>query len=108
MSDPNKPKKDFITADSIAKIMAQRKEAEHQHAIREEEVKEFAGAVNRIFSSPDGQLLLKKMIRYSGLLAFDKTIDGAKMLKHEGRKEMIKELLLPYLNREYLAQAIIE
>lgn len=107
MSD--KPKqKEFVTKDMIDKIMKQRAEQAHRQAVTDEEVKDFCGTVNRIFSSPDGQILLKKMIRFSGLFAFDKTIDGAKMLKHEGRKEMITELLLPYLNREYLAKAIIE
>ncbi len=104
----SKENKSLLSLDTISKIMDKREEDQRKKSITEEEVKDWSAALNRIFSGNDGQLLLKKMIRYSGLLSFDNKIDGAKLIEDQGKKKVVTELIFPYLKKEHIAKAIIE
>ena len=104
MQKPDAPK---LSPTMINKLLEQKQERERVHAILQEEVKEYSAVLNRIFSTRDGQYLLKKMIRYTCLLAFDNKFD-ASMIEAKGKEKVLTELILPYLAKQHLAKAIVE
>lgn len=105
MSD--KAKSPLLNPDVISAVMAKREKDAQVAAILAEEVEEYRKVLNRLFATRDGQYLLKKMIRYSGLFSFDNKFD-ASMIEQKGKQKMITEMIKPYLTKELFAQAISE
>lgn len=107
MSTKLNPADKLLNPEFIADVISRKEKQNRIVAILEEEVEDYMKAMNRIFSSPDGQLLLKKMIRYSGLLSFDNKLD-ASMIEQKGKQKVVTELIIPYIRKELFAQALTE
>lgn len=89
-----------ITPESVLdKMYRDQMERSKHEALLQEEVAEYKAAVNRLFSSPDGLFFLNKLLRYSGLTSFDKTLNPAKLVEDRGRQSIWFELLRPYLDK---------
>jgi hypothetical protein len=89
-----------ITPQSIMdRIAKDRIENENKKAILEEEIEDYKKVVNRLFSTPDGIYWLNKVLRYSGLTSFDKTLNPAKLVEDRGRQSIWFELIRPYLDK---------
>jgi hypothetical protein len=97
-----------ITAGSIAKIMEERAEKERIALVSDEERKEYAAALNRIFSSRDGQFLLKKMVIFTGMFTPNRKMDALFSVRKDVRSEVLTELILPYIDKKHFATALME
>lgn len=88
----------------LQKMQERRAEAERQDAIADENKQEWREAANRIFSSRDGKLFIKYLLRASGLFRVDSTRDMTKMLEDRGTKNVYLSLIRPYLTPELLME----
>jgi len=86
-------------ASSVDAHLSNRETELKRKALLEEEIAEYKTALNEMFSTPNGKLVASKIIKYSGIHAFDnERIDGAKLIEKEARRKLWLELFRPYLN----------
>lgn len=88
-----------MALDSIDKLNARREQTEKQKALLKEEMDEYKLVLSRIFSSPDGQYLLKKMIRYSGVFSFDNNPPDGRLAEEKGKRKFFLELFWQFLDK---------
>lgn len=89
-----------FSADTIDKMLDKKKMEEQRKALLEEEIAEWKACIERIFSSPDGKFLAKKIIKYSGVFSFDsERLDGSKIAEAAIKRKFWLELFRPYLNK---------
>ena len=89
-----------ITPQSIMdKIAEGHLNANNRDALLKEEIDEYKACINRLFSTPDGQFFLNKLLRFAGLTSFDKVLNPAKLVEDRGRQSVWFDLLRPYLDK---------
>lgn len=98
-SDETKPLNNITKPSILDEIARRQDEANHRKALLEEEVAEYTACINRLFSSPDGQFFLNKLLRFAGLTSFDKVLNPAKLVEDRGRQSVWFDLLRPYLDK---------
>lgn len=84
---------------SIDKINEQRQQAEKQAALLKEEVEEYKAVLNRIFSSPDGQYVLKKWMKGAGIFSFDNLPPDGRLAVEKGMRKFFLEFIWQYLDK---------
>ena len=99
MSNSDLPYNPFDTSSSIDKIAEAREKKKQQEALLAEEVADYKEALNRLFSTPDGQYFLKKLIKYCGVNSFDNSLNPIKDVKDAERRKVYYELIHPYLDK---------
>ena len=104
MSGSDIPYNPFDTSNAIAKIAEAREKKQMQEALLAEEVAEYKLVLNRLFSTPDGQYFLKKIIKYCGVYSFDNSINPTKDVKDAERRKIYLELIRPYLDKTILME----
>ena len=88
--------------DSIDKMLAKKAAQEKQLLLLKEEEEEYRNAINRLFSTPDGEFFLNKMKRACGLNLFDKELNPAKLVEDRGSRKVWFELIHPYIDKNIL------
>lgn len=91
---------------TLDKILERKAEQERKEAIIAEEVADYKAVLERICSSPDGQFIMKKLIRYCGVFSFDHKIDGGKLVEDAGKRKVFLELFYPYLSKPTLTKIL--
>lgn len=66
----------------------------------EENIKKHQEVLNRIFSSEDGRFFYKVLVKYCGVFSVDNNIDDATLRENIGKKKVLLELILPYLDKD--------
>jgi hypothetical protein len=97
--DNNKPLNNITPKSIMDRITEDRLNADHRKAVLEEEIEAHKAALNRLFSSPDGQYFLNKLLRYANLTSFDKVLNPAKLVEDRGRQSIWFELIRPYIDK---------
>lgn len=82
----------MLTPDRIADMKAQQ-EAKQELVIEREQ--DFKDALNRIFSSSDGQFVAKYLIKYCKVFG---TSTQHNMMEDQGKRKVYLELIRPYLD----------
>lgn len=101
MQDGSNP----ITAESVLdKMMREQMNRDQVKDILKEREADYKASLNRLASSPDGQLFFNTMIRYCGINTFDKVLNPAKLVEDAGKRKVFLELVRPYLEKEILNQ----
>ncbi len=90
--------------DTIGKLLESKQNQEHQQALLAEEIEQYRLSLNRIFSSPDGKLFLKKIVKYCGINTFDTQLNPAKLIEDAGKRKVYLELIRPYLDKTILME----
>lgn len=84
---------------SIDKLLEQRKQAEEKRELLKEEVADYTAVLNRVFSSPDGQYLLKKWQRGAGIYSFDNLPPDGRLAVEKGVRKFFLEFIWQYLDK---------
>jgi hypothetical protein len=79
--------------------MSKREEHEKNKALLEAEVKEYREVLARLFASRDGKYLLKKLIRYSGIFAFDNNVPDGRLAEQKGIRKFFLEVFWQHLDK---------
>lgn len=99
MSEDQQPKYNPLgSTDSIDVMLQRRQEKEKQELLLKEEIEEYRVVLNRLFSSPDGQYFLKKLIKYCGIYLFDNAPPDGRLAEEKGKRKVYLELIRPYLH----------
>lgn len=62
------------------------------------QIEEWKAALNRVASTPDGQLFITAMIQFSGYHNDDAVINATKMVEDKGKQAFYKRWVRPYLD----------
>ena len=81
----------------IDKLEADAREKKKQIEDIIEDKEEWEGAVNRIFSSPDGKLLGKYLIMGAKIFSVDTPKDNVSMIEDIGKRKIYLKLIRQYL-----------
>lgn len=95
MSPPNKPPRSKID-DMLDKAMERTKQAE----IVIENQKEYALAVNRVFSTNEGKLVAEYMFKFIGLFDDPPLLNPAGLIEEKGKKSYYLKMIRPYLEKK--------
>ncbi len=98
---PNDPPIGYnpMSLSSIDKINEARKQDEHRRELLKEEIADYTLVINRLFSSPDGQYLLKKWARYAGIFSFDNLPPDGRLAEEKGKRKFFLEIIWQYLDK---------
>lgn len=103
--DPAEPTRDtghpLLNESTITKLLqnaAARNHEDKQEALIEK-ISDWKAALNRIASSPDGQLLLANMFKFAGFFTpASNAGNGVALVEMEGRRKFYSLYVRPYLD----------
>lgn len=92
-----------LSAQSITqKLLEDRETKQQQKEQVIENIEEWQKAANRLFTSDDGKLFAKYLIRFCQVFEVDNSANPAKLLEDNGKKKVYLNLIRPYLTIETL------
>lgn len=84
--------------DTPSRLLQESKNLERQGEIAVENEKEYKEAINRLFSTPDGEFLAKYLIKYSGIFVAEPSTNPLQMAENNGKKLVYLRLVRGYLD----------
>ena len=84
--------------------MAYREAMLKQEAIAKESEEDYKNALNGMAATPNGQFVLKQLIRYCGVFAHDDVLNPAKLVEDRGKRSVYLKLIRPYLDKQTLIE----
>ncbi len=103
-SSPHSPEMDISATSVIEKLVKERQQAELEKAKVIENEEEWQKAARTMFSTNEGKLFIKYLLRHVKLFTIDNSRDMTKMLEDRGGKNVYLGLIRPYLQQELLAE----
>lgn len=95
--DTGHPLLNETTITNLLQRAADRNHAEKQEALIEK-IEDWKAALNRIASTPDGQLLLGNMFKFAGFFSPESNAgNGVRLVEMEGRRKFYSLYVRPYL-----------
>ena len=88
------------------RILEQRRVREEARSQVVEHEQEWAKAANRLFSTEDGQLFIKYLLRFSNIFTVDNSLAPATLIENNGKRAIYLKLIRPYLNDD--VRALVE
>jgi hypothetical protein len=85
---------------SIDQLLENAANRHKQQEIQIENQKEYQLAVNRVFSTNEGKLLAKYLLKHSGVFNDDEQLNPAKLIEDKGRRSYYLKLIRPYLDQK--------
>jgi len=101
---PHSPDMTINPMSVIEKLVKERQEKELEDAKVVENMEEWKKAANSLFSSDEGKLFIKYLLRQVKLFTIDSSRDMTKMLEDRGGKNVYLGLIRPYLTPELLVE----
>lgn len=95
---------DFLDASKIADIIKKREESANQKEILVENEKEYRLAVNRVYSTNEGKLLAKIMLRHNGMFKDENQLNPAGLIEEKGKRSYYLRYVRPYLENKLRMQ----
>ncbi len=95
--------KSMGTVEALVKAKLERKEQDEAVIEKAEEWKE---CVNRILSTPDGQLLARYLIKYCGLFKADNANNQIQLIENNSKRKLWLDLFQPYINKSILLEIL--
>lgn len=83
----------------VDNLLAKHAEAHKQAEIVIENEKDYRAAVNRIFSRNDGKLLIKYLLKFSGIYNDSPQINPAQLIEDKGKRAYYLKMIRPYLDK---------
>lgn len=94
MDDRNK--RGDIT-NTVSKLMADREKRSQQEELAIENMGEYKKALNGVASTPNGQLMLKTLIKACGVFTVSKESDAISLIRHNERRNVYLQYVRPFL-----------
>ena len=82
---------------TIDKLLSSREDRERQEAIIIENALEFQKALNGVASTPNGELVLKTLIKASGVFSSKGKLDGVALIRASDKSDFYLDFIRPYL-----------
>lgn len=83
---------------TVDKLLSQRAEKTRQQEVVIENMEEWQEVLNRIFTSDDGKLFAKYLLRHCGIFNKEDSTNHIKMIENIGKRNVYLELIRPYLD----------
>lgn len=83
--------------DALAKKAAEREKSQE---VVIENIEEYKQALNMVFSTNEGKLVMKYLLRHSGIFNDDAQLDAAKLVEGKGRKSVYLKMIRPFLDKQ--------
>lgn len=84
-------------SNTVSKILQQREKKEESYVIAKERQDEYKKALNGVASTPNGEILLKTLIKASGIHTPDKGSDVSTLIRMGERRNFYLTFIRPYL-----------
>lgn len=102
---PNKENPiDRYSRSTIDKIEDQHKKDAENRAKMLEKQEEYRKALNRMASTPDGQYVLKQLIEFCGVFAFDNSAPDGRLAVEKGRRQVYLQAVRPFLDKSIIQE----
>lgn len=90
----------MISESMISEFLQRRKDEEEKKQKIIENEQEYRDVVNRIFTSEDGQIFYKYMLKFCRVHTYDQTGNALNIVKDDARRAVFLEAIRAYLNKE--------
>lgn len=97
MSQSDSKKKATTTAE---KLLEQQAERENSEAIAKERREEYKKALNGVAATPNGELVLKTLIKAFGVFAVKPNRDGMALVADKALRDFYLTFIRPYLDED--------
>ncbi len=87
-------------SDTVSALLKAKEMADDNKRKAEAFTEEYRSAINNVVSSPDGQLVFKQLMIFCEALRVEKSLDAAKILTHNAKRDVYMTAIREYLNRE--------
>lgn len=90
----------MISESQVNELLERRasKQAEKEKII--ENAEEYRVAVNKIFTTPEGEIFYKYLVKFCRVYGYEGMGNTVKMVEDNGRRAVFLEAVRPFLNKE--------